>query len=199
MPLDYLSILATAVVAGVGAYFGSYLKKKGENLATHEDVDLLVKQVAAVTETTKQIEAKISDEVWDRQRKWEMKRDALFEALKDVGSMEDCLSTYIATFEGARQALPNDSTWNERKIEAVELYNKYNVNFARTLILATLVCGEDVRDKFGTIKQVILVMFNLATNGKTQEASKMWPEYVVKLRELEAAIRNELSMTTLGT
>jgi hypothetical protein len=63
------------------------------------------------------------------------------------------------------------------------------------LILATLVCGEEVRDKFGTVNLVILRMFDLANNGKTQEASKMWPEYVGKLRELEAAIRNELSMT----
>jgi hypothetical protein len=38
----------------------SYLKKKGENLATHEDVDKLVKQVSAVTAATKQIEANIT-------------------------------------------------------------------------------------------------------------------------------------------
>jgi len=35
-------------------------KKKGENLATHEDLDKLVVQVRAVTTTTKEIEAKIS-------------------------------------------------------------------------------------------------------------------------------------------
>jgi hypothetical protein len=69
--MDFLPILVTAVVAGAGAYLGSYLKKKGENLATHEDVDKLVAQVAAVTETTKQIESKISHDVWERQRKWE--------------------------------------------------------------------------------------------------------------------------------
>lgn len=50
-----------------GAHIGAYLKKKGENLATHEDIDKLVDQVRAVTQTTKEIEAKISDEMWDRQ------------------------------------------------------------------------------------------------------------------------------------
>lgn len=54
----------------LGAYLGSYLKKKGENLATHEDIDKLVDQVRAVTQTTKEIEAKISNEVWDRQKRW---------------------------------------------------------------------------------------------------------------------------------
>jgi hypothetical protein len=52
-------LFITAVTAGVGAYLGSYLKKKGENLATHEDVHKLVEQVSAVTVATKQIEARI--------------------------------------------------------------------------------------------------------------------------------------------
>jgi len=65
-----------------GAYFGGYLTKKGENLATHEDIDKLVDQVRAVKQTTREIEAKISDEVWDRQKRWELKREVLFEATR---------------------------------------------------------------------------------------------------------------------
>jgi hypothetical protein len=61
----------TLVASGVGAYVGSYLKKKGENLATHEDIDKLKDQVAAVTTTTKRIEAAISNEMWRRERKAE--------------------------------------------------------------------------------------------------------------------------------
>ena len=158
--MGYLPILVTAVVAGGGAYLGSYLKKKGENLATHEDVDKLVVQVAAVTETTKQIEAKISNDVWERQRKWELKRDALFEAFKDIGSMESCLNNYIVTFEAARQA-PSEHqvVWGDRKLEAIEQHDKCKASFTRTMILATLVCGEEVRDKFGTVNLVILKMF----------------------------------------
>jgi hypothetical protein len=51
-----------------------YLKKKGENLATHEDIGKLIDQVRAVTITTKEIEASISDRSWNRQKHWEMKR-----------------------------------------------------------------------------------------------------------------------------
>ena len=42
-------LVTTLVAAGLGAYLGSYLKKKGENLATHEDLDKLTAQVSAVT------------------------------------------------------------------------------------------------------------------------------------------------------
>ncbi len=56
-PLD---LIITASVAGAAAYFGAYLKKKGENLATHEDIDKLVQQVSAITAATKHIEARIT-------------------------------------------------------------------------------------------------------------------------------------------
>jgi hypothetical protein len=48
--------LTALVTAFVGSYLGAYLKKKGENLATHEDIDKLLDQVSAVTQTTKETE-----------------------------------------------------------------------------------------------------------------------------------------------
>lgn len=61
------NVILWLLVAGVGSFGGSYLgayfKKKGENYATKEDLGDLVQQVRAVTTVTKEIEAKISDEV----------------------------------------------------------------------------------------------------------------------------------------
>ena len=56
--------VTTFLAGGAGAYVGSYLKKKGENLATREDISALVAQVATVTKTTKEIEAAISCDLW---------------------------------------------------------------------------------------------------------------------------------------
>jgi hypothetical protein len=56
----------TVLAGGFIGFMAAYLKKKGENLATHEDITKLVDQVRAVTTATKEIEAKISTEVWDR-------------------------------------------------------------------------------------------------------------------------------------
>jgi hypothetical protein len=74
--------------AGVGAYFGGYLKKKGENLATHEDIEKLKEQVAAVTTTTEQIKTEISDAAWSRQKRWELKREVLLEAVKRLAEAQ---------------------------------------------------------------------------------------------------------------
>jgi hypothetical protein len=83
----------TALMAGFGAYFGSYFKKKGENLATHEDIGKLVDQVRAVTVTAKEIEANISDRSWNRQKHWEMKREAIFSVMASLGRADEALHT----------------------------------------------------------------------------------------------------------
>jgi hypothetical protein len=57
------------LTAGLGAFLGSYLKKKAENLAIREDLDKLVDQVSEVTRATQRIEARTtrSLRVYERQ------------------------------------------------------------------------------------------------------------------------------------
>jgi uncharacterized secreted protein with C-terminal beta-propeller domain len=65
--------LPLAVIAfWANNYFSKYLAKKAENLATHEDIEKLLEQVSAVTTATKHIEAKISNEMWRRERKYDL-------------------------------------------------------------------------------------------------------------------------------
>jgi hypothetical protein len=52
----------------------------------------LVDQLRAVTTTTKEIEARISNDVWDRQKRWELKRDVLFEAARASTGLERALT-----------------------------------------------------------------------------------------------------------
>jgi hypothetical protein len=89
--------VTTFVAGGAGAYLGSYLKKKGENLATHEDLEKLVTQMTAVTTATKNIEARISDEVWQKQKRWEAKREAIFEVMRRLGELEAASAIYAAS------------------------------------------------------------------------------------------------------
>jgi hypothetical protein len=91
MDFSWAYIVVPFIFAGAGAYFGSYLKTKGKNLATKEDIDGVVEQVKLVTKATKEIEAKISNDVWDRQKQWELKREVLFEATKRLSDLDNKL------------------------------------------------------------------------------------------------------------
>src|SRR6266849_3945597 len=89
--LIVIVFLANAALVGGGIYLSAYLKKKAEGLATREEFKDLQKQTAELTRTTKEIEAKISGELWNQQKRWELKREVLFEATKRVAIIFDCL------------------------------------------------------------------------------------------------------------
>ena len=82
--IPYLWVFITA---GAGAYLGAYLKRKGENLATKEDIGEL-------TKTTEEIKAKISDDVWDRQKQWELKRDVVFDAIRVLADLDGAINRF---------------------------------------------------------------------------------------------------------
>jgi hypothetical protein len=89
---------STLISLFVGFYLAGYLREKGKNLATHEDIVKVLDQVRAVTTTTKEIEAKISNDVWDRQKRWELKRDLSFEFAKTVAGAKDVISNVYAVY-----------------------------------------------------------------------------------------------------
>ncbi|MEO8736305.1 MAG: hypothetical protein ABI380_07160 [Edaphobacter sp.] len=89
--------LLSAIGGWFGGFFGAYFKRKGENLATKEDFADLKEQTRQLVQATKEIESRIDDQVWNRQRQWELKRDILFDATKrmaDVGNKLLSLSTF---------------------------------------------------------------------------------------------------------
>ena len=75
--------------AFVGSYLGAYMKKKGEDLAMKEGFNEVLRRTEETTSATKSIEAKISDEVWNRQKRWETKREVLFTATARHAELED--------------------------------------------------------------------------------------------------------------
>lgn len=52
--LSFLTIIGV----GISAYFGAYLKRKGENLATHEDINKVLVEVRATPQATKRSKQK---------------------------------------------------------------------------------------------------------------------------------------------
>lgn len=89
--LGWVVAAVAVVVALFIGYFRGYLTQKGQNLVTHEDIEELVDQLRAVTTATKEIEARISNEVWDRQKRWELKRDLLIEMVKKTMALQVAL------------------------------------------------------------------------------------------------------------
>lgn len=87
--------LVSLISAGVGAYFGAYLREKGKNLATSEDIAKIVEQLQRTTKATEEVKATISNDLWLRQKRWDLRRDVYAQLLEALESLAQSL--YIMT------------------------------------------------------------------------------------------------------
>jgi hypothetical protein len=75
---------------------GAYVGEKGKNFARKEDLDIILAEVRAITITQKEIEAKISGELWNRQMVWNQRRDAYAGLLKAMDRDMERVSSELA-------------------------------------------------------------------------------------------------------
>jgi hypothetical protein len=116
------------VTAALGAYLGSYLKKKGENFATHEDIQKLVDQVRE----TERVKAEIADRMWDRQRRWDAKKDLYMEIYSSIHKLHDLLIE-VGVFRGGGDQPRLEESMNQLKSD----FDKFNrVGFVAPLFFS---------------------------------------------------------------
>jgi hypothetical protein len=180
--------LTTLVSAFVGSYLASYLKKKGENLATHEDIDKLVDQVRAVTTATKEIEERIENSIWSKQRHWEMKRDALFASVQAL----DRTKTAFIELWASQVFEAGDPEYEERKRVSVEQWLAEVSRYDETRSSASLVCRVAVRKALGEASQLFrssaaLVFKSKLDNDQFAAASAATRDAVKRVYELARA------------
>lgn len=146
-------ILATVVSAFAGSFSAGYLKKKGKNPATHEDLNNLVEQVEATTRATRAIESRISSEVWDRQRQWELKRDAVLEAIEALSAAEDTLMTACTFYQ---MLLKKRTSLAKEEYDKATLDWKDKITeFESKRTIATLLCGDEFNTALITVRNTI--------------------------------------------
>jgi hypothetical protein len=66
-------------------WLGAYGGEKAKNFARQEDLEKILSEVRSVTVATKEIEAKISGDLWTKQMVWNQRRD-LYGRILDVHS-----------------------------------------------------------------------------------------------------------------
>ena len=192
MEIYVIAPIISFVGGGLGAYLGAYLKKKGENLATREDIDDLVDQVKAVTKATKEIEAKISDEVWGRQRVWEMKRDTLFTLMKAESVAVNVLLSLDAAWEVTKTQPPGEFAALQTKNTALLAWQAASVDFDSARAQSLIVCGPNVEKQINAITDRLRWAANAITKGqiKFREYDK---QLFQERQALLDAIRKELA------
>ena len=189
--------LVTLVGAFTGSYLAGYLKKKGENLATHEDIAKLVEQMSAVTKATKDIEAKISSDLWDRQKRWELKREVLFEATRRLADIEDGLLSLdsVLQVEQKEQKKEDEPGWVEVRHERITKWSKASAAFDEARLLVLMVCEREAIQAFEEFGALVSAIAMKITPGKDPEIyKKSQVECCKKRMAVRAAVRKELGV-----
>jgi len=195
MIVNVAYLVLTALVAGVGGYFGAYWKQKGKNLATHEDIDKLVDQVAAVTQTTKEIEAKISNEMWDRQKRWELKRDVLFQATKRLADAEDALLSIDSVLQvETRENKDGDLNWPQVKHERLVKWSNASSALDETKLFVGMVCDGETYEAFAEFNQLMGAVAVGITKDDANIYLKSRNEVLRKLLRVQETMRRELKI-----
>jgi hypothetical protein len=155
-----------------------YAGEKGKNFARKEDLDLILAEVRAVTATQKQIEARISNEVWQQQWRLTQLRDAyalLLDKLEEV--------TIV------RQRVRNsDGLTPENRAAFEEKYFEYRQARVRaSLFIST--------EHFQLTQKVIRELDKIDKNHNWAEAFKLGKAHITQVRDdILAAARKDLGL-----
>jgi hypothetical protein len=153
-------------------------------------------QVTAVTRATKEIEAKISGDLWDRQKRWEMRRDAIFEGAKRFAAAQISLVNLSGEYGPTRDLDPK-----ERLKAALTDWERASENLHGSRIAIGFVCSKQVESAFQSAhKELIEVaaIFYRENDDESAEAAKKLPQLVAKTTDtITSAVRQELQIDSV--
>jgi hypothetical protein len=189
-PVSIGQAVGLAVVAGFGAWIGSYFseywKKKGEQAATHEDIDNVLLELRATTQATKEIEAKISGELWTRQKHWELKRQILFEtAQKLAGILQQMMALVDAITKVGEK---KEEEFQTKKAE----WDRVLADFNAATIIVGFVCTEETAKAFDELYNG----FDRAGDAicRRDIPDSMGDEFERIINKVKACIRREIEV-----
>jgi hypothetical protein len=155
-----LSVLSFILGAVFRPYLLGYSTKKGEHLATREDTQQIIDHLEEVTKATEAIKAEISTGVWDKQKRWGMKRDVLFEATKRIAEIDNAVRSYATAVkeDEKKQKLwatvpptPEEQlSWLELNYERQVRWSKALSAFDESRLFTGIICGQEERGHLKT-------------------------------------------------
>lgn len=191
--LKYSSWGLGVLAAGLGGFLAGYLKKKGENLATHEDIDKVLEEVRATTRAAKEIEATISNDVWDRQKRWELKREILFDASKKTGNLGHALGALYGVY------IPQENEMNKETIRVLQAQAQTRWcqalgELASATTTVGLVCSSKTKDAFHDLFCFLAEVGSAINNGRPEAFQECTDIYGQRMEQITQAIRKEIEV-----
>jgi hypothetical protein len=144
------------VGAALAAYFGAYFKRRGEDKAMNDGFKEVLRQARETTDATKRIEARITDEMWDRQKRWEMKRDFIFGAANSVGKMHGQIVELDSAYKTERRMNATDREQSDLTARVGKQWTDAMIELGNVMTLSSVVCGDEMAIQFKDFTTAII-------------------------------------------
>jgi hypothetical protein len=105
----------------------------------------------------------ISDKVWNRQRQWEMKRDAVLEAVRALGELELAMIDVRSVYQTSSH-FPNNDMKAQQKA-SVSGVAECDAKFYRSIFVADLCVGKEFGGTLSKYFQAVNSIVKDAHNG----------------------------------
>jgi hypothetical protein len=199
MGISILIVLAANIIVLVfSSFFKGYGQKKGENLATKEDLKGVVEQVKAVTRTTEEIKSEISGESWAKQRHWDIKRDTAMDIMRVYGRLQEASANLFeaASYRDMAQHLTSQEVNAKAAQKHETAYKQFQAamtTFWQLEEIARLIFSTKVYEKMDIVKRAFnkLAAALFEDNGKFDP---LFEELRAKQEDLATTIRAELGI-----
>lgn len=184
--LGYLAsfILGCVVVYVFKPFLGSYSAKKGENLATKEDI-------AQITKVQEEIKAKISDDAWDRQRQWELRRDVVLDSVRALADLDGAVREFHVAWSGpaGNPTKEAEDALKSMKIEAIKSFQRCSSSYQRAHTIADVAIGGKLSRSISGYFQFALPLVGGMQSGQITDRdsqkglAKLHNEVILSARE----------------
>jgi hypothetical protein len=184
------------VASSAWAFISSHIsrvKRRTSNLATHEDFEDLKNQTAALKRTTTEIEAEIKGGLWDKQRRWELKRDVVFGSIKRIAQTDEALVGLHALYQVPE--LPDNLGSMQSRHDRIVAWAKASAELDESKLLVAVTCSKETKE---AVEGFVCVAARIARQLTAEKIATAYTgggkELAVKLFVARAALRRELGI-----
>lgn len=187
------------VIGGLIRWWNAYSDEKGKNLATKEDFNDLKEQTRQLTETTKEIESKIDNRMWDRQKQWELKRDTVIELVKVMKEFEQATMALGIAIKAKIAAPDNMKLFHQEKVsKRIAVWEPLSVKLEQHIYLATLVFG---RETISALHGVAVIVRDVSSDALSEKNPDAYAarnlELVQQFSKLRDVLRDDLGFSPM--
>jgi hypothetical protein len=148
-----------------------------------------------VTEATKHIEAKISSDLWDRQKQWELKREILVDAVKRLSEVEArLLALQIFWRDAVNGKIDDEQSRITLEHEYVTEFQDSMRRLQETESLLLLSCSKQTNLAFAEYCDFVREMASKIVGRNIVAYDDFKTERLEKLARARGAIRKELGI-----